>query len=1194
MKISFKSWLTSAVVTLSGIVGVQAAELQFSTEAAPVWYQIKFKRGEAAIADQGAGNNLRTAAASSADAQKWQFIGDEDSFIMKSKSGNYVTYADKFKTGAEGIALYVVKSGDSYEIGRVGSDLHFNQWGGYGAGKEIGEYNGGDVNNPLKFYDETGAEATLAVKIPVGTLPVFSNGEESTWYFMQFQRGGCVMESKGDNQSVIRANPAPVPSMRWKLVGSQDNFQAVTEDGLYLTIAGSGDGCVKTSTSPYAEGFSLVPSENETYYRNWEIKPNGQNNSNGQNYINQFGGTSVGGKFGLWTFGDSNNPMNFVPTSSMSYGEYSIVGSTDWTPDNALTLWYTTPGTDWMNWGLPIGNGRFGAQILGGVHEEEVSFTEKTLWSGRSTDHGGSNYKGYGSFQGFGNLMITTLEEHMPFGWDDASAVKNYRRTLDLTDATAGVYFTSPDGETDFAREFIASNPDGVVAIHFTATKPGSISQRFNFEPGVFHTSADQGEDIPTYADGYGKFNGRLETVSYCAVFKVIPVGGTMTSDANGVSVENADEILVILAGNTDYDPLSPTYTSGTESLVADVTAMADAAASKGWDALYADHVTDYQALFNRVELEIDGAKNDRTTLELIQQYNNGNGPESVARQLEQLYFQYGRYLAIGSSRGIAVPNNLQGIWTGFNKDRWYSNDYAIQPWNADIHANINIEMNYWPTEPTNLPETHMPFLDYIINMATVQPQWRENPTKYVSNPSSTKGWSIFNENNIFGAGSNWGNNYVVANAWYCTHLWQHYAFTLDKEFLLRALPTMWGACEFWIERLKLKNGEYLCPNEQSPEHGPGSEDAVAHAQQIVAELFANTLEAIEVIGEENCGIAANDIETLRDRFEKLDKGLATEKFTAASGWTANGLKKNDLMLREWKYSNYTAGQNGHRHLSHLMCLYPFGQVPPTSEFFEPAVNSLRQRGDGATGWSMGWKINLWARALDGDHSHTILRNALTSGIYNNLYDKHAPFQIDGNFGATSGITEMLLQSHDGVYLLPALPTAWKSGSIKGIKARGNFTVDIVWKDGKLASAKIVSNKGSLLRLRATDLVNLRLTLNGQTIEPTVNLTHGFTEIPTAEGDVLEAVYDPTYTNPNTVEDSESSINPVEADAMSVSVSSGRITVSRATNVKVYDLTGRLIAAGGQTVSVPDSLTGAVVVKASADNGATGVFKITL
>lgn len=1187
MKIILKTLIASMVLALGAFGSASAALLEFSTVDSPVWYQIKFTNGGAALSDAGNGKNAVTAAANAnSDSQKWQFIGTNSSFMLRSKLGNYLGFSNGRFCGAdEGSAMMLVANGENYELSRRGIENNMNQWGGQGAGKELGEYNAGDNGNLLKIYDMSGNVVSLAPD-----LPEFSTDQHETWYFLNFQAGNNVLLSGGNNKPALRSSAIPVDGAFWKLVGTQKNLQFVNKAGEYLTISGTGEGCVRTSTTPYASGFSLVPYEGVTYKEAWEIKDNKTDDA-GNAFINQHGGTSIGGKFGLWKHNDKNNAVKFVPTDEMVYGEFTIKGTDNWTPSHQNVLWYKAPGTGWMNWGLPIGNGRFGAQVLGGVIEEEVSFTEKTLWSGRSTDHGGSGFTGYGSFQGFGNLMINAILDETPFGWDDASAVTNYYRYLDLSTATAGVHFSNTDGSVDFDREFIASYPDGVIAIRLKASKPGQLSQMFTFEPGVVHANDVNLEDPVTYTnDGYATFGGKLETVSYEAVFKVIPTGGRMEATDHGITVHGADEILVILAGSTDYDCVSPTYTSGTSELAAKVKSMADAAGNKGWDALYADHIADYQPLFSRVNLTIDGAQNVKTTSEIKSQYNVGKGPKDVCRQLEQLYFQYGRYLALGSSRGIAVPNNLQGIWTGFNRNRWYSGN--IQPWNADIHANINIEMNYWPVEPTNLSETHMPFLDYIINMASVQPQWRENPSKYVSNPSASKGWSIFNENNIFGAGSNWGNNYVVANAWYCTHLWQHYLFTLDEEFLRRALPVMWGACEFWIERLKLENGEYLCPNEASPEQGP-NEDAVAHAQQIVAELFDNTLAAVEVLGEDNCGISAKDLTNLRKRNEKLDRGLHTEKYTAASGWEGNGVKKNDLLLREWKYSNYTVGQNGHRHLSHLMCLYPFGQVPPTSEFFTPAVNSLKQRGDGATGWSMGWKINLWARALDGDHAHVILKNALTGGSSNNLYDQHPPFQIDGNFGATSGITEMLLQSHDGVYLLPALPSAWAKGEVTGLKARGNFTVDIKWADNKLKEAKIVSNKGANLRLRSTDLLNTRLMVNDKLIEPVVNVTHYFTEIPTEVGDVVTAEYDPNYTQPNTVvgEDPVSIID-IENGAMGVSVSNGQVKVNGAVEVTVFDMTGRTIAHGTDSATV--TVQGPALVNATAADGTTRTFKVIL
>ncbi len=1189
MKNILKTLIASMVLALGCFGSASAALLEYSTVENPVWYQIKFTNGGAAISDTGKGNNALTATAADVDSQKWQFIGSNKGFVLRSKLGNYLGFnksAGRFVISDEGVNLVLVANGDNYELSRIGVDNNMNQHQGQGPNRQLAEYNAGDKGNVLKVYDMSGNAVVMAPD-----LPDFSDGSHDTWYFLNFQAGNNVMLSAGLNKSTVRSAAIPVDGAAWKLVGTQNNLQIVNKSGEYLSISGTGEGCVKTSANPYTAGFSLVPFEGANYKGAWEIKDNATTTAKA--YINQHGGTTVGGKFGLWSHNDGNNALLFIPIDEMVYGEFTVKGTETWTPEHQNVLWYKEPGAAWMNWGLPIGNGRFGAQVLGGVIEEEVSFTEKTLWSGRSTDHGQSSFAGYGSFQGFGNLKINALLDNTPFGWDDASAVTNYYRYLDLATATAGVHYSSPDGTVDFDREFISSYPDGVIAIRLKASKPGQITEVFTFEPGVVHANDVNLEDPVTYLEGgYGKFGGSLETISYEAIFKVVPVGGTMEVTDHGIIVSDADEILVILAGSTDYDCVSPTYTSGTSELAAKVKNMADAAAQKGWDAIYADHLADYQPLFGRVNLSINGAEHNLTTLQLIQQYNNGKGPKAVTRQLEQLYFQYGRYLALGSSRGIAVPNNLQGIWTGFNRNRWYNSQ--IQPWNADIHANINIEMNYWPVESTNLSETHMPFLDYIINMATVQPQWRENPSVYVHNPDASKGWSIFNENNIFGAGSSWGNNYVVANAWYCTHLWEHYLFTQDKEFLQRALPTMWGACEFWIERLKLVNGEYLCPNEQSPEQGPGSEDGVAHAQQIVAELFDNTLAAVEVLGEENCGISADDLATLRERNEKLDRGLATEKFTAAAGWTANGLTTKDLLLREWKYSNYTAGQNAHRHLSHLMCLYPFGQVPPTSEFFTPAVNSLTQRGDGATGWSMGWKINLWARALDGDHSHTILKNALTNGIYNNLYDKHPPFQIDGNFGATSGITEMLLQSHDGVYLLPALPSAWASGEVSGLKARGNFTVDIKWADNKLKEAKIVSNKGSLLRLRSADLLNTRLNLNGQVIEPEVNATRYFTEIPTEEGDILTATYDPDYTQPNVVTDPDDPVAIVApaADGMKVSVSNGEVTVTGAAAITIYDMTGRTIATGTNSAKV--ATQGPALISATAPTGATQTFKIIL
>ena len=403
-------------------------------------------------------------------------------------------------------------------------------------------------------------------------------------------------------------------------------------------------------------------------------------------------------------------------------------------------------------------------------------------------------------------------------------------------------------------------------------------------------------------------------------------------------------------------------------------------------------------------------------------------------------------------------PANLQGIWNHSNSPEWQS----------DIHSNINVQMNYWPAEITNLSELHMPYLNYIHSMAIEHEEWKE----YARRSGMSKGWTCFTQNNIFGH-SDYAENYVIANAWYTSHMWQHYRYTLDRDFLReKAMPVMVSCCEFWMERLiEASDGTLVAPAEWSPEHGPGAEDGTAHAQQIVCDLSESTLKAIEVLGSD-AGVSDDFKSQLSDRYSRLDKGLAIETYTGAWGDKINGITTGTPILREWKTSGYEAGQNGHRHQSHLMCLYPFAQVTPESPYFEAAVNSLRLRGDVSTGWSLGWRINLWARAADGNHAHSVLHNALrhataytssqvNGGIYYNLLDSHSPFQIDGNFGYTTGVTEMLLQSyHDCIRLLPALPDEWKAGEINGIRAENNFTVSQKWYDGSLVSAVVVSGSG--------------------------------------------------------------------------------------------------------------------------------------
>ncbi len=764
--------------------------------------------------------------------------------------------------------------------------------------------------------------------------------------------------------------------------------------------------------------------------------------------------------------------------------EFKVYGTTSFVPKNKLTLWYDTPVTltessnRWMEYSLPIGNGQLGASLFGGIATDEIQFNEKTLWEGSPNDMGS-----YGGYKNFGWVYAEDISGNI--GNNEENSATDYVRYLDIENAVAGVKYVS--GETTYEREYIASAPDKVIAVRYCATGKDLLSMRFSVKPGNgINASAVK------YTNGNATFNGKLTTVSYCAAIKVLPIGGnaTTTNDSNGITVKDAKEIILLLAAGTDYDASSPSFVSGTEQLTQEMHNRVEHAATKGWNAVRYDHVKEFEGYMGRVSLTFNGAACNVNTKQLIDNYNNKSlnvtGKEAEVLFLEQLYFAYGRYLLISSSRGINVPNNLQGIW----------NNLENAPWNSDIHSNINIQMNYWPAEPTGLSELHKPFLDYIITMAN-----GDNWKRAAQRGGQTKGWTCFTENNIFGGMSTWGDNYFVANVWYCSHLWQHYRYTLDKEFLARAFPVMWSCAEFWFERMipdrVAKDGTFVCPDEYSAEQNDHpKEDGTAHAQQMVYTHLQSVKEAVNILGRKACGLSKQQIAQLDDYLKKTDRGLHTEKFKGGSweSWGAkNDIKPGDILLKEWKYTGYdVSNDKAHRHMSHLMCLYPLNQISPESEYFIPAVNALKLRGDEATGWSMGWKVNLWARALDGNHAHRIIRNALKhstsfgvdqyrGGIYYNLWDSHAPFQIDGNFGVCAGIAEMLMQSQNNViHILPALPDVWESGSITGLKAVGDFTVDIAWKNGNADKVNISNNKGEVMRVRIPDIESASVRVNGK------------------------------------------------------------------------------------------------------------------
>ena len=819
-----------------------------------------------------------------------------------------------------------------------------------------------------------------------------------------------------------------------------------------------------------------------------------------------------------------------------------ITDITAYSPKNPNTLWYTTSpemedpedkGNSWMEYALPLGNGELGCMVYGNL-DETLQFNEKTLWSGQANVVGAAS--GNRTYMNFGWLSIENREATLR----DEGAT-DYVRYLDIEEGIAGVEFKDANG-VKYTRKYLSSAPDQVIAGQYHS-EGGTMSLLFHLQPGV---GINAGEVV--YDGTTASFTGAM-TVKYAARLHVVPdAAATVTATKDGIQVDNATEVTFYLKGATNFNGdmtvLDNYFTNETEADIdSKVRATIEKAIAKGFTAIEADHIANFTAITKRMTLDLGLETPKVDTKTLIDNYYPNN-PNADSRQndhlfLEQLYFHYGRYLAISSNRlPIAAPNNLQGIW---------NNRGVNSPWNSDIHTNINIQMNYWPTEITNLSDLHKPFVNFIIRGAQSE-GWKQVGKQY----NGGHGWSVLTESSLYNSMSTWGSNYLVANVWYTSHLWTHWRYTQDKEFLKQAFPVMWSCAEFWFHRLiedrgfdntkdeqpNVRNyhtpytfapdGTFVAPNEFSAEqHDNQTEDGTAHAQQMIYYLFTNIKEAIDILGASEVGLTAADIEKLDLYIAKTDQGLHTEPYTGVWGETYNGVKQGDLLLREWKYTPFDISHDrGHRHMSHLMALFPMDQITPESKYFTPAVNSLKLRGDVATGWSMGWKVNLWARAQDGNHAHVIIKNALkhstsygthagAGGIYYNLFDSHAPFQIDGNFGVCSGIAEMLMQSaHGYINILPALPEVWeRTGRVTGMKAMGNFTVDFSWSEGKCQQVTIVSHAGAPLRVRcsrgANDIRSAKVTVNGRNVKVQTD-EHGIATIPCAKGKTVKIDYTKT------------------------------------------------------------------------------------
>ena len=688
-----------------------------------------------------------------------------------------------------------------------------------------------------------------------------------------------------------------------------------------------------------------------------------------------------------------------------------------------LTLWYTKPAASGMNEALPIGNGRIGGLVYGGASSERIVFNEDSLWTGDTNPSG--VYESMGAYQMFSEILL-----ELPSDTD----VSDYYRDLDLAHALAHVRYTHSG--VHFTREYFVSHPAQVLVVQLNADKAGSYTGvlRLKDAHGAHTVAADTAKGVTLTIAGSLSNGLRYEQQLF-----VYAQGGSLHAEGDTVKYEGCNSLTLLTAAATNYvmDPVRNYQGADPHSTVS--FSLSNALA-QSYDSLKATHIADYRELFDRVKFHLTSGEATPEVEALPTDARKLLAAKTPDPALEEMLFQYGRYLLICSSRPGSLPANLQGIW----------NDSNTPPWSSDYHANINVQMNYWPAEVAGLSECHTPLFDLVDSQLS---NWRiatQAASEYkLASGATVRGWAIRTSHNITGGmGWNWDK---TANAWYCQHFWEHYAFSGDKRYLKAiAYPAIKETCEFWEDHLKaLPDGRLVVPNGWSPEHGP-VEDGCSYNQEIVWDLFTNYVHAADVLKIDPAYRAK--IAAMRDR-------LVTPKI---GRWG---------QLQEWM-EDRDDEKDHHRHTSHLFGVFPGHQfsVTTTPALAAAAKKSLiaRSDSDDVREWSFAWRTALYARLADGDAAYGQLRQLFSSrNSCPNLFGLHPPMQIDGNFGITAGIAEMLLQSQSGeIQLLPALPTVWKSGKVTGLHARGGFVVDQTWENGQLTDIEVHSTVGGNCHLR--------------------------------------------------------------------------------------------------------------------------------